>query len=547
MRIFKLLALSLIALAFSPVIAAPGQRSVEVRALTAEQWRDDLKFMVSEMKARHPNLYHSISRQEFDAMVERLDRRIPTLQRNQIIVEMMRIAAAVGDGHTRVDPRKDKAFGFPSIPVKLYEFDDGLFIRAVAPGHEQLLGVRVDAVGGVPIAEARSRVATLVSGDNMMAARTMVPLYLAMPDVLQAVGLSDDRSRATFTVTKNGRRRTVTLAAEGVDPVWPPDTDISLITPDGWTDGRKGPAPLWLQEPLTLHRLLAEPRRGLVYAQLNQGTEYKGESIDAFGARIAEMVRVHNPRALVFDLRLNYGGNGDLRHELVRHLIRAEDADTQLFVLTARGSFSATQFYLEDLARLSHGLLVGEPASGKPISYGDAYRSIMPSSGIAVRTSLTYWKSGQDQRPWTPVDIAVPYNYADYRTGRDPALDAVVAYRPQPSLLTLLNTAATSGGAEGATHALAAWSADPVHRYADIPGESVRVIQQMGNEPAATAVARWLATHYPAYRDAHTLHALLAEAQGDKLGALTSAKAALALDPNERQARSVVERLSKSE
>ena len=45
------------------------------------------------MKSRHPNLYHQVSQQKFDAAVADLDRRIPQLQRNQIIVGMMRIVA----------------------------------------------------------------------------------------------------------------------------------------------------------------------------------------------------------------------------------------------------------------------------------------------------------------------------------------------------------------------------------------------------------------------------------------------------------------------
>jgi hypothetical protein len=106
------------------------------------------------MKARHANLYHKVSREQFDAAVADLDRSIPQLQRNQIIVGMMRIAAMVGDAHTRVDPRKDKAFGFRSLPLKLYLFDDGLYVRAAASGQPaELLGAKVEAIGGVPVAD----------------------------------------------------------------------------------------------------------------------------------------------------------------------------------------------------------------------------------------------------------------------------------------------------------------------------------------------------------------------------------------------------------
>lgn len=536
MRFLLSLALFVCAFCWSPPALAQVRED-----LTAEQWRQDLHFMAAEMKARHANLYHSVSATDFDAAVADLDRRIPQLKRNQIIVGMMRIAAMVHDGHTRVDPRKDKAFGFPSMPIKLFDFDDGIYVRAVRPGHEALLGARLEAVGGVPLAEARKRIAPLVSADNMMAERMMVPLYLAMPDILQAVGLSSERDTASLTLAKDGRRWTTTVKATAIDPPWPPDTDISLVTPEGWVDAHKGAPPMWLQEPLHLHRLIGLPDRGVVYAQLNQGTEYEGETLDAYAERIAQMVASQNPRALVFDVRLNYGGNGDIRHELIRTLIRAEDADTRLFVLTARGTFSATQFMLDDLARLSHGLLVGEPGSGKPISYGDAYRSIMPNSGIAVRTSIQYWQEGRHDLPWTSVDIAVPYRFADYVAGRDPALEAAIDYRPQPPLLQSLNGAAKQGGGAAAAAAFARWADDPAHLYADVPGEGVRVIQQMDDNAAALVASRWLAKRYPQHGDAQTLYAVFAQAVGNKPEALAAARAALALDRNNRQARTIAE------
>jgi hypothetical protein len=517
MRIFLL---AVAALAAAIATTAPAQTAAP--PLTSAQWRQDLRFMATEMEQRHPNLYHHVSRAAFKAAVADLDARIPTLQRNEIIVGMMRIAAMVGDGHTRVEPRKDKAFQFPSLPIKLYDFDDGIFVRAVAPGQEALLGARVEAVGGVPIDQAWKRIAPLVAADNMMAARMMVPLYLAMPDILQAVGLSTRRDTASLTFAKDGRRWTVDLPVDAVDPPWPSDTDISLVTPAGWIDAAKT-VPMWLQESLVLHRLIPAPERGFIYAQLNQGVDYKGESLDAFGERIAALARTQNPRAVIFDVRLNYGGNGDLRNGLVRDLIRLEDDDTRLFVLTARGSFSATQFMLDDLARLSHAVLIGEPASSRPTSYGDAYRSVLPNSGITVRTSIKYWKNGQDDRPWTPIDVAVPYRFADYAGGRDPVLEAALRHRPSPPLLERMNAAARAGGSAAVVAALSAWSDDPAHRYSDLAGVSLQAVGAMDDNDSALAASRWLALRYPANGDAQTMRALLAQAVGTKSEALSAA------------------------
>lgn len=48
------------------------------------------------------NLFHTITPAEVDAAIQRLRERIPKLARHEIIVEMARIVAMVGDGHTNI-------------------------------------------------------------------------------------------------------------------------------------------------------------------------------------------------------------------------------------------------------------------------------------------------------------------------------------------------------------------------------------------------------------------------------------------------------------
>ena len=70
----------------------------------ARAWREDLHFMAREMERTHKNLYHTISREQFASAVAALDKRIPTLERHEVIVEMAKIVAAVGEA-TRTSTR----------------------------------------------------------------------------------------------------------------------------------------------------------------------------------------------------------------------------------------------------------------------------------------------------------------------------------------------------------------------------------------------------------------------------------------------------------
>lgn len=533
------------AFAQTPAPAAPAaQQPAPIPVLTAEQWREDLRFMAAEMERRHINLYHSVSREAFQAAVAELDARIPTLQRNQIIVGMMRIAAMVGDGHSRVEPRKDDRFGFPSLPLKLYLFEDGLYVRAAAPAYAALVGGRIEAIGGVPVAEAMRRAAGLASRENEMGPLMYIPLFLNMPDILHALGLAESRDGAVLTLRRGNRAWTARVPAGSVDPRWPADTDISLVTPDGWVDGRQAPQPLWLQAPLDLHRLIELPERRAIYVQLNMVTDIEGQSLTRFGTRIRERAEATNPRAVILDLRLNTGGGGDLRNGFVREMIRTEDEDTRLFVLTWRGTFSASQFILDDLDRLTGALFIGEPAASKPTSYGDGYRIVMPNSRITVRASIAYWQAGQNRDPWTWVDVAAPLTFADYAAGRDPALEAALNETPPISLSD--RVLAETGGLAAVRQVVDAHRRDSTNRYANITMQVIRAAERLffarrGEE--AVMVAKIATEHDPRSAVAFNVLAHLAHRTGRTDIARPAVLRVLELDPNNREARTLLEQL----
>jgi hypothetical protein len=58
-----------------------------------EKWREDLRLMAEEVPKRHKDLFHQMTREQFDTAIKNLETSIPNLKRNQIIVEMARIVA----------------------------------------------------------------------------------------------------------------------------------------------------------------------------------------------------------------------------------------------------------------------------------------------------------------------------------------------------------------------------------------------------------------------------------------------------------------------
>lgn len=105
----------------------------------------------------HPNLFHRVSRTEFNAAVERLRRRIPELEPHQILVEFARLTALIGEVHTGImvhrQPR-DVLATLHGFPIRMYLFKDGLFVQAVDATYAGAAGLRVLRIGRVDADEA---------------------------------------------------------------------------------------------------------------------------------------------------------------------------------------------------------------------------------------------------------------------------------------------------------------------------------------------------------------------------------------------------------
>jgi tetratricopeptide (TPR) repeat protein len=282
------------------------------------------------------------------------------------------------------------------------------------------------------------------------------------------------------------------------------------------------------------------PEHDALYVQLNMVTGTKEQSLEAFGAAILEQARATNPAVLVIDLRLNRGGNHDLRFPFIADMIKAEDDDTRLYVLAGRGSFSATQRLLDDLSNYSDAVLVGEPASSKPNSHGDSYKDTLPNSGIAFRTSMLWHQLDHRDLPWTPIDITVPLTHADYAAGRDPVLEAALRQAVADDLPTELAAAARQADAATAAQAIDAYVRNPANRHADWEQAFVDAILPLitpATLPHALAAAEGAAALLPASTRVLTLLAFARFRAGNLEGAREAARRVVELDPNNRDVR----------
>jgi hypothetical protein len=404
--------------------AAQSLDTSEVR-----RWREDLAVLRTEMPARHVNLFHDMSRTQFDSALRSIDARLPILARHQVIVELEKLASLVDDGHSNVGPWRDSLIAFRSLPVALYWFTEGLVIRSADSAHADLLGARVLEIGGLPVDSAIARVRPLIGRDNEMGVRAYTPFLLTMPEVLHATGISPDIRQTKLLIEKDGARRTVTLAPAGLFPMLTGDIDRSWVVRPGWIDARDRAAPaLWLRDLTNQYRYEYLAGQRVLYCQINTIQQKSGDSLRTFMARAIATADSAGAERFVLDLRLNGGGNGGYNKEILLPLIKSRyDVPGRLYVITGRRTFSAAQMLVTELMKYTTAVFVGEPTSSHGNHFGDSYRIVMPNSRVTLRVS-TLWHQyldSRDKRVIIEPAIAAPLSFADYVAGRDPALGAV--------------------------------------------------------------------------------------------------------------------------
>ena len=402
------------------------------RALDREQgWRLDLDHFVSEVRRLHAAPSGIGEGPELDVRVEALKARVGEMTNVQVAVELQKIVAWLGDGHTVLYPFPTERVPFEYLPLKLYFFADGLFVvESAEEAYSGLVGQRVVAIGGKSTATLVSDLAPYVSRDNDQGILWVGPRYLTVTAMLQAMGYADALDRARFTVVSaRGNREEVEVRTGrriGRPKLGPP-----AGTP-------AGSAPLWLRDVGNnyWHRRL--PGLDALYVQLNQVRDKEEQSIADYARVLKSALTEGGATHLLLDLRHNNGGNNFLIWPLIRLLAYHEmsSEDHQVFVITGRNTFSACQNFINFIDRaLDRAVFVGERSSSKPNFTGEDTDVELPWSGLRMSISSRYWQDSfpGDRRPYISMAMPVPLTSQDYFGNRDPVLESLRELLATPS------------------------------------------------------------------------------------------------------------------
>ncbi len=382
----------------------------------------DLDAFLERLEAIHPEPFHGIERSEFVAAMHDLQGRLPELTPDQTTVEVMRLVGLLSqegrDGHQFALPQPGHEG--PALPLRVYEFAEGVFVTAARSPYEDLVGTRIVAIEDRPIEDVLAAIEPLVPRDGPATVPAFRSIFLLRAEVLRGLGLAAD-GPISVTLSEDAGERNVAL-----EPI-PFEEYVA------WAGGY---GMLRLPDRVDIRYLDNsadvlgfETIPGGVYVRYSEVRLPRFDVLEALRQAVAgaEVER------FVLDIRQNPGGdnyNNTAIIELLTDFRTAHPAGA-IVVLTDRVTFSAAANLATDLEAQFDPLYVGEPMGGGLNFWNDVTQVRLDAlpTPMQVGVSTRYWQRSVPDDPRLSIepDVQLPVSAADYFGGRDPALDAALA------------------------------------------------------------------------------------------------------------------------
>jgi hypothetical protein len=400
---------------------APPPSQTAARSTTAarnEHWREDLRYLAQQLGEKHPNAFSTVSHDTFDQAVRQLDAAIPSLTDDAVVLGLARLVASIGDSHT-VLPIIQPGTAFHFYPLQLRWMPGGLYVIAARPQDRDAIGKRVVAIGGRRAEDVLASIAPFVSHDNDQWLLAQSPGYLQTAEVLRAAGIEPDAKHGQFRLESTGTQTTLELDA------------IESSAIGRMVAGPNVSTPLYEQQPgkTYWYQYLADQRT--LYVQYNRAADDPAQPFAQFASEVLGVADSRRVDRFVLDVRGNGGGDSRIIQPLITGLAARPALSTRghLFVLVGRQTFSSGLLAVTDLRRATSPIVLGEPTGGRPNSYGEVLTFTLPNSGLNVTYSTRYFKTQDQDTPSLLPDVTIPISAEDFFAGRDPVLDAALAYR----------------------------------------------------------------------------------------------------------------------
>ena len=509
------------------------------KTLTTQQWQDDLKFLQTTIHSDYSFLFKKIAVTDFDIAVNALYKDIPNLQDHEIVVGLARIVSSFKYGHTALGFRNN----FHGLPVNLYHFNDGIYVQGVHKKYKQALGAKVTAIDGMSIEAALKAIYPVVPSENDQFFKAYGLGYLTSPEILHAQGVIRVLSNTvTLTLEKDGETFKVPFNAIANNERRP--IQYGLVQQKGeWLDIRnQDKTPLYLKSLDKIYYYEYIPEKKTMYIRHSQIQDDPSENIPDFYDRVFSFIDKNEVERLIIDVRLNGGGNNYKNKAIVTRIIESKKINQvgKLYVIIGRRTFSACQNLVNELDNYTNAIFIGEPTGENINFYGDNRRVDLPNSKIPAFLSFAWWqdKPQWENDSWTVPQVAVEMSFSDYKTNKDPVLDAALSFSDSNYILDpmqYMTDLYQAGEMEKLQKEAVRMINDPAYQFYDFEGELNKTgydMLQKSDYQTSIAVFTFVTQLFPDSANAwdSLAEGYLKASQKEK--AIEYYNKALSLDPN---------------
>jgi hypothetical protein len=403
--------------------------------------RKGLRLLHDAIRNRVPDAYRAFSPAQWDAGLASALARAESSDLDDYFFELTTLAGMAADVHTLVFvPRSPSHVLNRAYPLRFWKFSDGLYVRAAAPPLTNFVGAKILAIDGIPVEQAWKKMLDRVPAENEWDSVGWAQFFMQFPGFLHAIGIAGD-ARVTWTLQKQDER-SVTERFDATDPGgWQLiNSSTGIAAPDGYREGHDTMnPPLWLKNRYRKYWFEYLADSNSVFVQVNEPRDDPKYPWSDFLQQVFQTIREKHATRLIIDLRHNGGGYGYLSQSLVHKIIATPEIDQpgRLFVLIGRVTQSAGVVFASKLELETHAVFLGEPLAGHPNSFnspmGLHVAQALPGTDIMFRVSShrQQFSDHQDDRRFIAPDISIGMSYADYATGKDPALDSALTATPE--------------------------------------------------------------------------------------------------------------------
>lgn len=381
------------------------------------KWVKDLNYLQEALPKKHANLFFKVSKEQFNNQINELKKSVENLNDDEIIDEIYRIVSLVGDGHTKAQRKFSRSY-----PFQFYYFKDSIYAINTIEEYKEALNCELIKINGQDIKTITDKLSPLISRENDVTIKKVLPNYLFRPEILHGVKIIEDIDSPINFTFKDRSGKTFDLKVEAIDSTI--DNGKNFLISRDYDETY----PIYMQKSTFNYWYQYLEKDKVFYLKYNECSEdEKAGRLDDFNNEVLSFIQNNQVDKFVIDMRNNIGGGENRLEEIIEGIKNsALNNKKKFYVIVGRPTFSAPIVDAVKWRSETNATFVGEPTSGKPNHYGSVKNFSLPNSKLNVQYSTKYAKSGDDERDSFIPDKTIELSIDDYVNKKDPVLDYII-------------------------------------------------------------------------------------------------------------------------